>query len=189
MKRIAIATILCLCYSIFYAQSGVKIYTGLTTGFNKDKIVTPDGHMHYGYEVGVDAMLNDDRMYFMLGGKYGTVDLLSSSSANFFSKDKMTYFKGRVGLGFDMIKLSSKAFITSRVLGSMQYALTYDQSLLTEEGYQKINEGTAGLVAGVGYRYRMFNIDVEYEHGLFNLYYKKKNTSMSYLSLLFGINF
>ena len=171
------------------SQSGAKIYAGVTTAWNADNNVTPEGQLHSGWEAGLDARLNNDRMYFLLGIKYGQTDLLATTSPSFFGGSKMEIIKGRVGLGFDVIRISSNFFITAKVAGSIVYVNNYDKDLLTKDGYDKINDGTAGLIGGAGIRIGKLNVDLEYEHGLFNMYSQQKLSNMHFVSLLFGINF
>ncbi len=189
MKNILILSIFMFCFASVFAQAGAKIYGGLTTGFNQDKNVTPSGTTHSGWVAGIDARLNDDRMYFLFGVLYGVADLNAQSSPTFFTGDKMSFIKGRVGLGFDMVRISPKFFITSKFAGSIKYLSKYDKTLLTNEGYEVLNDGTAGVVGGLGVRMGIINIDLEYEHGLFNLYNKKTNSNMHYITLTTGVNF
>lgn len=189
MKNFLFLALVMLLSTTFYAQAGAKAYVGLTSGFNQDSNVTPSGAMHSGWVAGVDARLNNDRMYFLFGLLYGTADLNAQTSPTFLTGDKMSFIKGRVGLGFDMIRISPKLFITSKIAGSIKYIQSYDRALLTQEGYEMLNDGTAGLVGGVGVRLGSVNIDLEYEHGLFNLYNKVTNSNMHYITLATGINF
>lgn len=189
IKNLFISIALLLLGTTVFGQAGAKFYTGVTTAFNKDEIVTPSGTVHSGWIIGIDARLNSDRMYFLIGGLYGKADLIATSSPTFFAKDQMSFFKGRIGLGFDMIRISPKLFITSKVAGSINYIIDYPKELLTTEGYKILNDGTAGLVGGIGVKIGSINIDFEYEYGLFNLIPKKPDSNMSYISLTGGINF
>ena len=173
-----------------YSQAGAKLYAGVITTYNKDKVITPKGTLHSGWITGIDARLNSGRMYYLMGGQYGKADLLGTTKPRFFvARQQMTFLKGRVGLGFDMIRISPRFFITSKIVGSINYIVAYPEELLTIEGYKTLNDGTAGLIGGLGVKIGILNIDLEYEHGLFNIIPDKPDSNMNYISLTGGINF
>jgi hypothetical protein len=172
-----------------YSQAGAKAYAGLVTAYSYDDIITPEGHVHSGYVVGIDARLNNERMYFLLGGSYGTMDLISSKSLSYFGGDKLNFVKGRIGLGFDVLRITPKIFITSKFVGVIKYVVSYDKNLLTIPEYDIINDGTATVLGGVGVRVGLLSVDFEYEYGLFNLYSQKKNTRFDYINVTVGVNF
>lgn len=189
MSRIVVVCILITNAFFANGQAGAKVYVGPLLAYSYDNTITPDGYMHSGYMVGIDARLNNDRMYFLLGVNYGLVDLIASKTISLFEGSKMTFLKGRIGLGFDIIRLKPNLFITGKFAGSLNYLLDYESNLLTEPGYQTINDGTAGLVGGLGVRIGFVNIDLEYEYGLFNQYNLRKDTRFDYLAITTGINF
>ena len=189
MNRLIIFLIAIIFSATAQGQSGAKIYTGLLLGYNASKVITPSGTVHSGWLVGIDARLNSDNMYFLVGGKYGTFDLLAQKSPKFINDNQLSFIKGRVGLGFDVIRLRRNIFLTSKLAGSVQIAQNYNRELLTQPGFMKINEGTAGLVGGIGVRIGIINLDLEYEYGLFNLYNEQPDTKMDFYSLMVGVNF
>ena len=175
--------------TILNGQAGAKIYAGPLIAYSYDEIITPNGTVHSGFVAGIDARLNNDRMYFLLGVNYGQLDIIATKSPSFFGDDKMTFVKGRIGLGFDIIRINPRLFITGKFAGTLNYAVDFDTELLKIPNYQTINDGTAGLVGGLGVRMGFVNIDFEYEYGLFNQYNLRKDTRFDFLALTLGINF
>jgi hypothetical protein len=160
-----------------------------------DEIVSPSGKAHYGYVIGAHARLNSDYMYFLLSGEYGTFDLIANSKATFIGGDDLKYAKGKIGLGFDVARLTRNIVLRSKLQGTVMFVNDFDQKLidndplLSPNGYTKINDGIGGLATCVGIRIGSFFTDLEYEKGFFNLYNKKKDSKINFISLTAGFQF
>ena len=187
--RLLIISTLILTVLNGYSQAGVKAYAGIITAYSQDDLITPEGYIHSGYTIGVDTRLDNDPMYFLIGGAFGTMDLISTKSLSYFDGDKLTFIKGRFGLGFDVLRITSKIFITTKFAGVIKYIVSYDETLLTIPEYDVINKGTATVLGGVGVTIGLLSVDFEYEYGLFNLYSEKKDTRFDYINITAGINF
>ncbi|MBK8701347.1 MAG: hypothetical protein IPN29_18100 [Saprospiraceae bacterium] len=177
-----------------YGQAGMSIYLGPSAAFSGDKFITPGGQGHYGYVIGAHARLNSDFMYFILTGEYGAFDLISSEKLNFIGGDDLTYIKGKIGLGFDVKRFNKKTVLRSKLQGSVMFVNDFDVNLLNDptlvaNGYTKLNDGIAGLSTCIGITRGIFDFDLEYEYGFFNLYNTKKESKLNFLSLTAGVRF
>lgn len=178
-----------------YSQAGMGIYLGPSVMKSTDAIVTPGSNMHYGYVIGAHARLNSDNMYFLLSGEYGTFDLIANNSAKFIGGEDLTYAKGKIGLGFDIAKISRKIVLRSKLQGTVMFVNNFNQDiinndpLLSANGYSAINDGIGGLATCIGIRFGSFFTDLEYEKGFFNLYHEKKDSKLNFISLTAGFQF
>lgn len=185
--------IVCTYFSFIYSQAGVTIYTGPSVAFSKDKIVTPSG-AHYGYVIGLNGRLNSDGMYFLVSGEYGTYDFLANNKLSFIGGDDLSYLKGKIGIGFDFLKLSRNMHLRSKFQGTVLFVNSYNTDLLAtplllNNGYSIINDGIGGLATSLGISKGIFSLDLEYDHGLFNIFKEKKASKMNFLNLVFGVRF
>jgi hypothetical protein len=177
------------------SQAGMTIYAGPSFGFSPDKVVTAGGEGHFGYVIGAHARLNSDFMYFMLTGEYGTFDLVGNNKWNFVGGDDLKYIKGKVGLGFDLKRLSSKMVLRSKLQGSLLFVNDYDDNWIKNDtrlatnGYTTINEGMAGVATCVGLTIGSLDLDLEYEQGLYNLYTGHKASKIHFINLTAGFRF
>jgi hypothetical protein len=184
-----------MAYSIVTnAQSGITIYTGLSYAVSPDKIMTPSGTSHSGYLAGLTARLNDDPMYFLFTGEYGVFNLTASEKVGFINGKDLSYTKGKFGLGFDLAKLGKNITLRSKFQGNILVIYKVSQDIVPIDSpvnnrYVKLNEAIAGLSSGVGITYKHLDIDFEYEHGLYNIYYSKKQTTMNFFNLTVGVRF
>ncbi len=182
-----------ICSSInAIAQSGVTLYTGLSYAISRDQIMTPSGTAHTGYTAGLTARLNDDPMYFMFTGEYGVFNLTASEKLSFIDNKDLTYTKGKAGLGFDVVKLGKKTTLRSKFQGNILVIYKVNREIEpidtpTDNRYVKLNEAIAGLSTGIGLTYKHLDIDFEYEHGLYNIYYTKKQTTMNFFNFTVGV--
>lgn len=178
-----------------YSQAGMGIYLGPSVMKSTDKVVSPGGSMHYGYVIGANARLNSDNMYFLLSGEYGTFDLIANKSAKFIGGEDLSYAKGKIGLGFDIAKISRKIVLRSKLQGTVMFVNNFNQDvidndpLLSANGYSLINDGIGGLATCIGIRFGSFFTDLEYEKGFFNLYHEKKDSKLNFISLTAGFQF
>lgn len=173
----------------------MTIFVGPSVAFSGDKVVTAGGEAHFGYVVGANARLNSDFMYFMLSGEYGTFDLIGNKKWNFIGGDDLVYFKGKIGLGFDIKKLSARTTLRTKLQGTLLFVNDYDQAWINNDarlaanGYNSLNEGIAGLSTCLGLTIGSLDIDLDYDHGLYNLYNGHKKSKISTLSLTTGFRF
>lgn len=192
--KIFISIISIILFSCVYinAQSGANVYLGLISGKTKDNVVSKDGELHYGYLVGLDARIAGDDMYFLIGGQYATLSLFSEDGAQFFSgENKMKQFKLRIGIGFNIARLSDNITLRSKILGSFDFLSSYDESGFPDNlvGYEQVNDGYLGAVTGVGLDIGIFTIDLEYELSALNAFYKQPDTKYNTFSLTTGVRF
>ncbi len=193
--RITILSILTVLntYAVF-GQAGINLYAGPSMAFSKDNIVTGSGEAHYGYVIGANARLNSDDMYFLFTGEYGTMDFVSNKSFNFIGGDDLSYMKAKVGLGFDVIKISQNFLFRTKLQGSLMFVNNYNNDLLKlpkyiNNGYVEVNDGIAGIATCAGVTLGILTIDLEYEHGLFNIFKTKKDSKLNFINLSAGVRF
>lgn len=181
--------------SSILGQAGMTLYAGPSIAFSADKVVTAGGEAHFGYVIGANARLNSDFMYFMLTGEYGTFDLVANKKWTFIGGDDLVYFKGKIGLGFDIKKLSARTTLRSKIQGTLLFVNDYEQSWIDNDvrlaanGYTKINEGLAGLSTCLGLTIGALDLDLEYDHGFYNLYNEHPKSKISSLTLTTGFRF
>lgn len=187
--------IIVACTQKMSAQAGMTLYLGPSYAFSPDKVVTAGGEGHFGYVVGAHARLNSDFMYFMLTGEYGTFDLVGNKKWNFVGGNDLKYIKAKIGLGFDIKKLNSTTTLRSKFQGSLLFVNDYNDawiqndSRLLSNGYTAINEGMAGVSTCIGLTLGSFDIDLEYEQGLYNLYTGFKSSKIHFINLTGGFRF
>ncbi len=177
-------------YNVF-AQSGATFYSGVFYSTSPDKIMTPSGTSQSGYNFGVNIRLNNDPMYFLFTGEYGSFNLIADSNINFTSGKNITYTKGKAGLGFDLAKLGKRTTLRTKFQGNI---LVLDKiperrspsDAPLDNKYEVLNEAIGGLSTGLGLTYGMIDIDIEYEHGLYNIYYGKHKSTMNTVTFTAG---
>ncbi|MBK8515460.1 MAG: hypothetical protein IPL55_03950 [Saprospiraceae bacterium] len=178
-------------YSVSFIQAqtqGLVVQTGLTAAYSKDKIVTHPGEGHYGWMIGADARLMEGNLYFVIGGQYHQSSLASTSNAAFFSNDwKM--IMGRGGLGFNILNVSDKIALRSKVLGSLNFIMDSPTDGLNIEGYKDINDSFLGVVSGLGITLGSLDIDLEYQYGFINAYRLQPNTTFNIWTFMAGFHF
>jgi hypothetical protein len=180
---------------VYAQEAGLNIYAGPSAMFSRDKIVTKKGEGHYGYVIGANARLNSDFMYFLFSGEYGTFDFLSSKSLKIVGGNDLTYMKGKIGLGFDVVKLGRRTHLRTKFQGNIMFVNNFDQSLLEKtaslknNGYTNVNDGIGGLSTGIGISKGAMTLDLEYEYGLFNFFYEKEESKLDFLNLVMGVRF
>ncbi|HPK08896.1 MAG TPA: hypothetical protein PK147_06310 [Saprospiraceae bacterium] len=177
-------------YSI--SQSGANVYGGVAIGQSQDNFISQSGQSHSGFLVGLDGRLVGDDMYFLAGVQYATLSLVSEESLSFFSStNKMKMIKGRIGVGFNLIRFSESFAIRSKLLGSFNFINDFDNARLPapSTGYASVNDGYLGAVTGLGVDLGIFTFDVEFEYGVMNVFYQKSQTKYNTLSLTGGIKF
>lgn len=168
------------------AQSGIGFYAGYTTAFTTDKISTPSRTAHFGYLVGFDARLIDDELHFKGGLEYLSFDLISNSNPSPFKKGQIKMLKFRGGFGLHLAKLSENSILRTKILGSIQLIRDYDKDALVIPEYNRINENLAGVATGIGVDIGKLTLDLEFDYGLFNLYFRKPKSSLHFINFNVG---
>jgi hypothetical protein len=190
MSRYFIFLLFLLVSNISSGQApGVVIQTGLTTMYSKDPVITKSGEAHYGWMVGADARILDGGLYFIVGGQYVNTSLRSSSNPEFTRKRDWKILNGRCGLGFDILRLSEKSAIRSKILASVNFTMDAPSGGLGIDGYRLLNDSSLGAVTGLGVTLGLFDIDLEYQYGILNAYNKQPNSKFSGLTLMAGFHF
>jgi hypothetical protein len=176
-----------------FGQAGMNVYVGPSIMNSRDVNFTPKGQQHSGYVIGVNGRLNSDNMYFLLTGEYGTFGLLTSDKLDVLGDKNVSYFKFKVGLGGDIVRLSKNAGIRIKGQGVMLASLKVDETGLLDpkftNGYEKLNDGSAGVVGGLGFYIGPFTADFSYEYGLLNFINKKSLTKLDFVDFVVGVRF
>lgn len=178
--------------AIGYSQ--ITIYAGSSLAKSPDLNMTPSGTSHTGYVTGINLRMLDDGMCFLFTAEYGAFNLLARDKVDFTTKNKdLTYYKGKFGVGLDVVQLSQHAKLRTKLQGNILYIRTFNPANLSatpamrETGYHTLNEAIGGLSTGVGFTYRFIDLDLEYEHGFYNIYYRMPLTKMNFINITAGI--
>ena len=106
MKRILLLSITLLFYFNMYGQAGAHVHGGLLAGQFNTTNLTPEGTVHRGWRIGVDARLNSGKMFFTGGAHYFKYAYDASDEGSFFKpEDSFTVQKIRFGLGWNLIEI------------------------------------------------------------------------------------
>jgi len=168
---------------------GMRAYAGITTMTNQDKVVNPEGQIYSGYHVGVDGRLMSGTMSFLVGVRYTVVSSGPQESIKIFGHEsQISVMNGRVGLGYNIISFGELFKIRTKALASFDLILLTKGEPTVPSDYV-INDGWLGGVTGLGFDIGPFIIDVEYEFGVLNAYYKKPSSKFNSLSLSAGFFF
>lgn len=175
---------------VSYSQdAGVRAYAGVTSSKNRVLAITPNGTSHTGYHFGADGRLNSGGMFFIVGLRYTSIDLLATAKADFFKNaTKHTIFTPRFGFGWHLIEFGEGLSIRGKILGHFDFHGGYDEALLTVP-YEEIVDATAGATLGLGLQLKFITVDVEYEYGFINVFREEKETKADALSLSLGFFF
>lgn len=185
-----IAFLFCCIISDAFSQApGVVIQTGLSAAYSKDSKVTKGGEAHYGWMVGADARLLDGDIYFLVGGQYHSTNLRSTDKLNFFNDKDWTIIMGRLGLGFNLLHLSDRMSIRSKILGSINFSQESPKGGLEIDGYRTVNDSFMGATTGIGITLGAFDLDLEYQYGFINAYYQQSKSTFDFWTLCFGFHF
>lgn len=191
MKNI-LFIILVVILSISVGQTqpgGMRAYTGITTMTNQDSEVNPEGQSYTGYHIGADGRLMSGTMSFLVGVRYTVVSSSPLESFKVFGHDsQISVMNGRVGLGYNIISFGELFKIRTKALASFDLILLTKGEPVVTPGYI-LNDGWLGGVTGLGFDIGPFVIDVEYEFGVLNAYYKKPASRFNSLSLSAGFFF
>jgi len=190
LKRTTIAffsVILCLSFSTdIYCQAGIEIYGGISDAKNKSISITPEGTSHAGWHAGVDARLNEGKMYFIAGLQYHVIDFIAQEDKSYFSSDESySWTKVRVGLGYNVINFNKNVFFRGHTLLSFNLinGVPSESPNTTITNY---NSGTAGINLGLGFDIYNFTVGAAYEIGFFKLVTMMPETEMDFLTFSIG---
>lgn len=189
MKRYILFALFLISAFCAHAQSqGLSVQTGLIGGFSKDKVLTPSG-IHSGWLVNADARLLDGGLYFIIGGQYNNMALVASNKLKLFSDKSLQQACFRGGFGFDIFRFSERFTIRSKAIGSINFIVSSPSDVLGVAEYDKINDSYLGAVTGLGITFKALDIDIEYQYGIINAIYGQKDTKISSVSFMVGVNF
>ena len=176
------------CCIVSGQSPGLVIQTGITAAFSKDKKVTKEGEGHYGWMVGADARILEGNLYFVIGGQYTELNLVSIPKKEFFNKDwKLLLLRG--GFGFNILTISDNLAIRSKLLGSINYIVDAPDEGLKIDGYRDINDSYLGAVTGLGVTIGAFDVDLEYQYGILNAYKLQKESTFTHWTFMAGFHF
>lgn len=190
MNRIILTGIgLFFCLFLNAQSPGVVVYTGLSSMYTSDRQVTTKGEMHYGWLVGADARLVEGGLYFLIGGQFIKSSLHSSKKPEFFKKRDFNVISGRLGLGFNLVRFNNGGTLRSKVLGSINFINDAPEGGLYIDGYRDLNNAYLGVLSGLGYTWGIWDIDFEYQYGIFNAFYKQPDTKFNGYTFTAGLHF
>jgi hypothetical protein len=188
IRILTLATFICL-PALFYAQSpGFVIQAGLTASYAKNANITKANQGHYGWMIGADARILEGDLYFLAGGQYHKTDVQSTSSPDFFKND-WTVIMGRAGLGFNLLHISERIVIRSKLLGSINFIIDAPENGLNIPGFTELNDSYLGAVTGLGLTVGRFDLDIDFQYGFINAYYKQPKSTFDSWTLMAGFHF
>jgi hypothetical protein len=194
-KQIKVIILTILVFNTILGSAQFTIYGGISNIYSRDALVTPKGQSHTGYVTGLNIRMLDDGLCFLFTGEYGTMNLLASEKKDYFNKPELTYLKGKVGLGFDLFKISKRLKVRTKFQGNLLYINSYDEKkvgagpALKESGYSELNEAIGGLSTGLGLTFGILDFDFEYEYGFYNIYYARHRSALNFYNFTAGLRF
>ncbi len=184
---VAIVFLLTLSLQLKAQDGGMRVYAGITSMVNNDKIANPDGHSHSGFHVGADGRLMSGTMAFLVGARYTSVSRVARDEFKLSGHSStVSVLNGRVGLDLSLYRFTSFARIRTKALASFDINLSETGNPLPPPGFV-FNDGWFGLVTGLGADIGPAIIDIEYEFGILNAYNMKKESNFN--SLTFSVGF
>lgn len=187
-KNFAIVAFAWLPLILFGQTQGLVIQTGLTASYSKDANITTANQAHYGWMIGADARILEGDLYFILGAQYHKTDLASKSSPDFFKND-WNILMTRAGFGFNILQLSERSAIRSKLLGSINFILDGPSGGLNKPGYTELNDSFLGVVSGLGITLGSFDFDLDFQYGVINSFYKQPKSTFDSWTLMVGFHF
>lgn len=190
MKNIfLVLIIICASYNMSKAQNGgMRVYTGITTMTNNDVAINPEGLYHSGYHIGADGRLMSGTMSFLLGVKYTAVSGTPIDGFKLKGHDSnLNLMNGRVGLDYSLYSIRNIFRVRAKVLGSFDIVLSSDDPLSNPD--YRFNGAWLGGVGGIGFDIGPAILDVEYEYGVVNAYFKKSDSTFNSWSVSVGFFF
>ncbi len=169
------------------AQTGVSFTAGLALSKNQLSEITPENATNGGYSAAIEGRFLGEGMFFVLQLQYAKYRLLADDGVQFSIPDnniQVGYF--RVGMGFTLLRFGNLGLLRAKVLGSLDKTIQYTSKALVDTNYNRINDSTVGIVGGIGLDLKWFVLDVEFEKGLINAFYKVKESNFNYFSVRAG---
>lgn len=168
---------------------GLVIQSGLSMLYSKDTNITLPNQAHYGYMIGADARLLDGDLYFIIGGQYHSTSLASTGSPSFFSGHDWKIMMTRMGVGFNVLRLTEKLSIRSKALISINFTLDSPSGGLNIPNYEKVNDSFLGIGTGLGITLGAIDLDLDYQYGFINAYNKQSKSTFDAWTLMAGFHF
>lgn len=192
LKNYIVACFVLMSGSMF-GQAGMRVHTGLTMATTSETNITPSGTAHYGYHVGVDFRLFAETGMFFSGGiQYHKLNIIAQDSPAFFSSEpSLQLLKLRWGLGYYIFNRDNSIIkVRTKLMGVLDYVYDYNRdALVGREPYNKINDSSLGALVGLGVDISHFTIDLAYQKGFINAYYKVPDSKIDYFTLSLGFFF
>lgn len=189
LKNILLLSVTLMFYFNMSGQAGAHVHGGLLSGQFKTTELTPEGTVHRGWRIGVDARLHSGKMFFTGGVHYFKYAFDAIDGGEYFKTgDSFSVQKARFGLGWNLFELRQIMRIRAKFLGSVNLISAPDDRDLPSS-YERMNDGYASLDFGVGVDVLFFTIDLEYEKGLLNAVNMAPDTKLDYWSLTAGVFF
>ncbi len=181
-----ISTLLLMITTSSKAQSGLNVYTGISSASSPSEIITTSGERNQGYLLGADARLNSGNMYFLLSGQYHVINFNATEGSFFSVEENMSWLKLRFGLGFNLINFSDKVALRAKALLSIDSIVSAPE---IDNMDLIFNASTAGGHLGVGLDFYAFTFDIEYEKGFFNAVNMVPSTTLDFITAYVGVRF
>ncbi len=187
-NTIFLASVLLMISTLSQAQSGLNVYTGISSASSPSEIITSSGERNQGYLLGADARLNSGNMYFILSGQYHVLNFDSSQGSFFSVENKMTWLKLRFGLGFNVINFSEKVALRAKALLSIDSLASVPEDVQGNMDFV-FNNATAGGHLGIGIDFYLFTFDIEYEKGFINAVNMMPSSTVDFITAYVGVRF
>jgi len=189
MKKLLSLLVTLMIYFNVYGQAGAHLHGGLLSGQFATASLTPEGTVHRGWRIGVDARLHSDKMFFTGGVHYFKFAFDAAEGGEYFKPgDSYSVQKARFGLGLNIIEIPRIMKVRGKILGSVNLISAPDDRDLPSP-FERMNDGYGSLDFGIGIDVLFFTIDVEYEKGLQNAVNEAPDTKIDYWSLTAGVFF
>ena len=190
MKNFTLTVAMLLLFAIgINAQSGIQFYGGINYAENRSELITPEGFSHAGYLFGLDARINEGKMYFGGGVEISKINFLAASDKSYFSvNNSMNWLKLRFGLGYQLIKFNKNIMMRMKTYGSINMISSYPDDMI-DAPYSNYNSAVAAAVVGLGFDIHIITLDIEYERGFFNAVNMVNGTEFDFYKMMIGFKF
>lgn len=189
MKRILTIVSLVWFPVLLCGQSpGLVIQAGLSASYSKDANITKAKQGHFGWMIGADARILEGDLYFLIGGQFHKTNLMSTSSLEFFKND-WSVAMGRAGFGFNLLHISERVVIRSKLLGSVNFILDAPEKGQNIPGYTELNDSYLGAVTGLGLTLGSFDFDLDFQYGFVNAYFMQPKSTFDSWTFMAGFHF
>ena len=168
------------------AQSGLLFRYGISTTSFKD---IKRGH-HFGSQIGVDLVIEDDTYFILPGIHYYRLNLNEGESGGIYNSENHQYLDG---LKFKLLlgkrigqkdnKLQGKLYAGSNII----YANRVSDGIVDTVNISAFKPIVFTGSIGFTLIYDFLSIDLNYEHGLSNMFKDREESNPSNLVLSFGL--